>query len=230
MRRFDLHVHTRYSKDALIDPSKILEVLDKKGLKGIAVTDHGTIRGGTVTHELARKAGSDHIIIVGSEIKTEIGDIIGLFLKEEIKSRDSMQVLDEIGSQGGVSILAHPFRGTYIPRLHKAKKVYSQDLLQKVNFIEVDNARSRSHENTKARELAHDWGKPALGGSDAHFYAEIGAITVNFENEDVNTEDDLKRSLLGNSLKIERGRILFNNFYWYALTAALSRLNKLGLR
>ena len=230
MCRFDLHVHTKYSKDATIDPKNILNVLDKKKLKGIAITDHDTVRGGLIGKELAYKLQSKHIIIVGTEVKTEIGDILGLFLNREIKSRNSLEVLEEIKSQNGISILAHPFRGTYIPRLFQTAKIYSQEFIQRIDFIEAENARSRTQSNLKAKKLATAFGKPITGGSDAHFYAEIGSVAVNFGNRNINTEDDVKRCLLESNYEIERGHVLMNNFGWYALTASLSYLNRLGLR
>ena len=93
-----------------------------KGLDGIAVTDHNTIRGGVET-EKSNKSQLE--IIIGSEIKTEYGDIIGLFLNEEIKSTTFWEVIDEINSQSGLVVLPHPFR---------KNKVFPSEFINKIDF------------------------------------------------------------------------------------------------
>ena len=95
---FDLHIHSKYSFDSISEPKKIIKVAKNMGLNGVAITDHNTTKGGLE----AKKINRDHdfLVIVGSEISTEIGDITGLFLSEEIKSRNSMEVIEEIKKQG----------------------------------------------------------------------------------------------------------------------------------
>ena len=85
----------------------IRPVIEKKGLDGIAVTDHNSIKGAV---EVVKQAPSEVYIIVGAEIKTTIGEILGLFLNEEISSSNPLEVIDEIRDQGGLIILPHPFR------------------------------------------------------------------------------------------------------------------------
>lgn len=158
----DLHIHSKYSFDSLLSPKTILKVAKKKGLTGIAVTDHNTIKGGLEVRRINKD--KDFIAIVGSEIQTEIGDIIGLCLNEEIKSRISIEVLEEIKDQGGFVVLPHPFRG------HKLNRY----IVEHSDAIEVFNGRSTVEENSKALELARSYNKPFTAGSDAHFAAEIG--------------------------------------------------------
>jgi len=158
----DLHIHSKYSFDSLLSPKTILKVAKKKGLTGIAVTDHNTIRGGLEVKEINKDR--DFTVIVGSEVQTEIGDIIGLYLSDEIKSRISIEVIAEIKNQGGVVVLPHPYRG------HKL----NQYIIEHSDAIEVFNGRSTAEENFKALELAKRYNKPFTAGSDAHFAAEIG--------------------------------------------------------
>jgi len=161
--KFDLHIHSKYSYDSLLRPDMILKVAKKKGLDGVAVTDHNTIKGGVETSKVNKD--DDFIVIVGSEIKTEYGDVIGLFLTAEIRSRVFADVVDEIRNQGGLTVLAHPFRkGIVFPR----------DLLGHVDLIEGFNARSPKNLNQKALELAKDCRIPVTAGSDAHLGFEIG--------------------------------------------------------
>ncbi|HUM44554.1 MAG TPA: PHP domain-containing protein [Fervidobacterium sp.] len=158
----DLHIHSKYSFDSLLSPRTILKVAKKKGLTGIAVTDHNTIRGGLEVRKINKDR--DFTVIVGSEIQTDIGDIIGLCVNEEIKSRISIEVIEEIKDQGGYVVLPHPFRG------HKL----NQYIIELSDAVEVFNGRSTAEENFKALELAKRYNKPFTAGSDAHFAAEIG--------------------------------------------------------
>ncbi|ODS40249.1 MAG: hypothetical protein A7315_09170 [Candidatus Altiarchaeales archaeon WOR_SM1_79] len=184
---FDLHIHSKYSFDSILEPKKIIKVAKKRGLDGVAITDHNTIKGGLE----AKKINGDpnFLVIVGSEISTEIGDIIGLFLNEEIKSRNSMEVIKEIKEQGGLVVLPHPYRG------HKL----NEELIEKIDAIEVFNARSSKIENEKSAKLAERYGKPAVAGSDAHFSSEIGSgKTI------ISSKKEVKKDVLNEIIRLER--------------------------
>ncbi len=158
----DLHIHSKYSFDSILEPEKIIEVAKKRDLDGIAITDHNTIKGGVEAEKINKD--QDFLVIVGSEISTEIGDITGLFLNEEIKSRNSMEVIEEIKEQGGIVVLPHPYKG------HKL----NDELISSVDVIESFNSRTGRYENFFAEELAEKYKKPTIAGSDAHFESEIG--------------------------------------------------------
>ena len=160
--KFDLHIHSKYSYDSFLSPERIIRIARKKGLDGIAVTDHNTIKGGVETSDINK--GDDFIVIVGSEMRTEYGDIIGLFLNEEIRSQIFMEVVEEIRDQDGLVVLAHPFR----------KGIFPTDLLKYIDLIEGFNARSPEGLNRKAEELAGSHGMSMIAGSDAHLWFEIG--------------------------------------------------------
>jgi hypothetical protein len=185
--KFDLHIHSKYSYDSIMRPEKIIKVAKQKGLTGIAITDHGTIEGGLA----AKKCSKDFIVIVGAEIKTEeFGDIIGLFLNEEIKSREIWCVIDEMKDQDGIVVLPHPLRDH--------TNIFNGNLLNKIDAIEGYNARTGIDENIKAKEFADKSGLPAIAGSDAHFYGEIGlAKTI---VEDASSEEDIRRSILSDHI------------------------------
>lgn len=165
----DLHIHSKYSYDSLLHPRKILKVAKKRGLDIIAVTDHETIRGGIETQKLNRDR--DFHVIIGCEVNTEVGDIIGLYLEEEIKSQISTEVIEEIHTQGGYVVLPHPFRG------HKLQMIP----FEKIDIIEVFNSRSTPEMNNNALALAKELRKPIVGGSDAHFATEIGLCSVSIK-------------------------------------------------
>lgn len=182
----DLHIHSKYSFDSIMDPKKIIKVAKKRGLNGVAITDHNTIKGGLEAKKI--NEDPDFLVIVGSEISTEAGDITGLFLKEEIRSRNSREVIEEIKKQGGIVVLPHPYRG------HKL----NVELINKVDLIEGFNARSSKVENEKSGNLAEKYDKPAVAGSDAHFASEIGlGKTI------ISSEEGIKRDILNGRTKLE---------------------------
>jgi predicted metal-dependent phosphoesterase TrpH len=186
MLKYDLHMHTHYSRDGAIKPADAIRIAKKRGLDGIAITDHNTIRGGLEAQKLKPK-GID--IICGAEIKTDRGDVIGLFLNEEIRSFEHLEVIDEIRRQGGISIVPHPFdsmRGS-------AFWLTDRDS-NKMDAIEVVNARCVfKRSNTMANAYADNHHKCKVGGSDAHFGAEIAnAGTLVPEGEGV--ADAIRRS------------------------------------
>lgn len=185
---FDFHIHSKYSYDSLSSPKKIYKMALKKGLDGIAITDHNTIRGGL---EASKLDGSLYVVI-GSEIKTEKGDIIGLFLNDEIKSRDFSGVVEEIKGQDGLIVLPHPFK--------KDGRV-SRDLLDKVDLIETFNGKLSPKQNVKAQELAEKENKPVIGGSDAHLAGSIGTVktVLNFSDPIKDFEEIKKLLLTGDS-------------------------------
>ena len=164
--KFDMHVHSKYSRDCKLEPRDILKAAKLKGLGGIAVTDHDTIKGGIETKKIAE--GIE--VIVGAEIRTDKGEIIGYFLQEEIKSRALGEVMDEIKSQGGMTCIPHPYDIFRIYRLTPTKEI-----AKRIDFIEVFNSRCMLQEfNEKALSFALENNLGTSAGSDAHSLAEIG--------------------------------------------------------
>lgn len=164
--RYDFHMHTRHSHDSMMRPRKLVEVALARGLAGIAVTDHDTIAGGL---EARREAPPGFLVIVGEEISTEAGDIVGLFLEEEIRTRDPLVALAQIREQGGLAFLPHP--------LHGHKRI-TADVLRAVDAYETLNSRAGWFDPS----CAHLWeplkGKTVLGCSDAHLYHEVGRAST----------------------------------------------------
>jgi len=227
---FDFHIHSKYSFDSIISPEKIVKVSKNKGLKGIAIVDHNSIQGGL---EARKYETEDFFVILGSEIKTDVGDIIGIFINEDITSQDVFSVIDEVHEQNGIAILPHPFRGIKNGR-------FSDELLKKIDVIEGYNSRISSKKNLRAQEFAKRNNLPVIGGSDAHFYGEIGAARTIMEN--VFSEDDIKYSILKNKSSIEgsksqlyyRGgsRIIatIKSGRWYELPYVIGSISLKGIK
>ena len=150
-------------------PRAILKRARQVGLTCVAITDHDTIQGGVEAAKDAHEFGVE--VIVGTEIRTDIGDIIGLNLTEDIQEREWSWVLEAIHCQGGLVVFPHPYRD------HTAIDLIGRH----VDFIETWNARSNPRQNDLAVQLAGRLNKPALIGSDAHTYGEIGNACMELE-------------------------------------------------
>lgn len=185
--KYDLHVHSKYSRDGYLDPKSIVKIARKRGLSGVAVTDHNTIKGGLETKKYET---NDLKIIIGSEIQTERGEVMGLFLGEEIKSNTFQDVIQEIKDQNGLVIFPHPFdeiRGNGI------KPMYDDVFL--VDCVEVYNSRCLLEKyNRQAYEFAQVNKLKISAGSDAHFANEIGRAGVIVNSEITYTEELLKEN------------------------------------
>jgi predicted metal-dependent phosphoesterase TrpH len=162
----DFHIHSRYSYDSILSVESLLSRAKRVGLERIAVTDHNSIQGGIKAKEASRGSGLE--VIVGSEVKTDCGDIIGLYLHDEIREVRCDRVIEEIRSQGGLVVLPHPYRGHY--------SVY--ELAKKVDFIEIWNSKCSVEANVLAQELASSVNKKVICGSDAHSLSEIGSVKI----------------------------------------------------
>ncbi|MBM4241560.1 MAG: PHP domain-containing protein [Euryarchaeota archaeon] len=186
--KYDFHVHSKYSIDGFLDPEKIVMIAEKKGLNGIAITDHDTIKGGI----RAKKYQTENLkVIVGSEITTERGEIIGLFLKDEIKSQNSQDVIHEIKDQGGTVVIPHPFDELRNSGFRPTKKD-----VKLIDNIEVFNSRCIFQKyNENASIFAKKHKLAVIAGSDAHFVNEIGNGGVFTDNSDIRkaiTNNDFK--------------------------------------
>ncbi len=174
--KLDLHVHTKYSADCMNPPWLIMKMLKKRGLDGLAVTDHNSIRGWKSMQEAARKNSLQ--LILGEEIKVYhegrlSGEVLGLFLNEEIKKGEPGEVIDQVRQQDGIVVIAHPF--------DRIKGFRNLELFDgKIDAVECFNARVFSREtNERALNFALQKNLGMTGGSDAHIPFEVGlAYTI----------------------------------------------------
>ena len=186
--KYDLHVHSKYSRDSYLNPKTIIKIAQKRGLSGVAITDHNTIKGGLIAKKFEIK---DLQVIVGSEIETERGEVIGLFLNEEIKSKLFSNVIQEIKDQNGLIILPHPFdkiRGNGINP--------TKDDTPSIDCVEVYNSRCLLEKyNLKASEFAAANKLKISAGSDAHFANEVGKAGIVVHQKIEDPEELLDKNL-----------------------------------
>lgn len=189
MINFDTHVHTDYSSDGMVPIDRLVSISRRKGLNGVAITDHNNIEGALRIRE---KTSGDFLIVVGEEIRTSEGEITGLFLKEPIPPGLSPEnTIQMIKLQGGLVCITHPFCRFRRSRL----KFEALTRIRKmVDIIEVFNSRNiLDTDDVKAFRFAEDQNKLMVAGSDAHIAYEYGrAYMKMFPFDDV---EEFKKSL-----------------------------------
>jgi len=190
--KLDLHIHTDSSHDCKMNSSKVVKIAKKKGLEGIAITDHDSFLGISKTI----KASKDLLIIPGMEIKTEVGDILCLFLKEKIISKMFKEVVKETRKQKGIIVIPHPSIG----------HILTDEVLKNADAIEVFNSRLNESANKFAEDLALKLKKPGVANSDAHTYWEIGCSQTVVEVNSKSPEE-IKKAILNNKIQIVKKRL-----------------------
>jgi len=169
--RADLHVHTKYSYDSNMSLESIINRCLKVGINCVAIADHGMIAGALKLKEIA-----PFEVIVAEEVLTPLGEIMGLFLRDEIPSGLSAEeTIARIRAQKGLVCLPHSF-----DRLRGIGKYQEiERLLPEIDIIEVFNSRVMlSNANRKAKLFAQKHGLLCSAGSDAHSPHEIGHAYV----------------------------------------------------
>jgi len=167
----DLHMHTSWSHDCSIEPQALVDHSESEGLGAIAVTDHNLFGGALEVVELARKRKL--IVIPGEEVKTDMeGEIIGLFLKEEIpRGMTFAETVAAIREQDGIVYIPHPF-----DRMHAIPSAATlQRHIADIDVLEVYNARLLFEAyNDEALRFQRKYGLLAGAGSDAHVLQGVG--------------------------------------------------------
>jgi predicted metal-dependent phosphoesterase TrpH/glycosyltransferase involved in cell wall biosynthesis len=167
----DLHMHTSWSHDCAVEPAELVEHAEAEGLGAIAVTDHNAFGGALEAVELAR--GRALSVIPGEEVKTDAqGEVIGLFLREEIpRGMSFADTVEAIRAQGGLVYLPHPF-----DRLHSIPEPATiLRHLAEIDVFEVYNARLLFEAyNDEALRFARKYNLTAGAGSDAHVLQGVG--------------------------------------------------------
>jgi hypothetical protein len=167
----DLHMHTSWSSDCQIEVEDLLDHAEAEGLGAIAITDHNVFGGALEAVDLAD--GRSLTVIPGEEIKTDgQGEVIGLFLREEIpRGMPFGDTIAAIREQGGIVYLPHPF-----DRLHSIPDPATLHRhLGDIDVFEVYNARLLFEAyNDEALRFARKYGLTMGAGSDAHVVQGVG--------------------------------------------------------
>ncbi len=203
----DLHCHTAASFDSLARPASVARAAAARGLTHLAITDHGTLGGAL---EARDRAPEGLTILIGEEIRTLDGDLIGIFLSTPVPSGlPAAEAIVAVREQGGLVGMPHPFdrfRGALGRgvggRGVGGREVDGRDealieLSRSVDWIEAWNARLILGDgNARAAELAATAGLPGVAVSDAHTTTEVGVASTIVAG-DPSTPAGLRAALAG---------------------------------
>src|SRR5258706_15303231 len=105
----DLHSHTSASFDSLASPRAVVRAAANRGLTHLAITDHDRIDGALEAREMATREALPLTVLVGQEIRTRQGDLIGVFLERPIRSGlDALEAVGDVRAQSGLGGSPHP--------------------------------------------------------------------------------------------------------------------------
>lgn len=171
--RVDTHTHSEYSPDSRTSLTDQARAINAAGIDVVCATDHNTIEGALRLREIA----DGFSVVVGEEISTRDGEMIGLFLERALpRDLSGEETIARIREQGGIVVIPHPFS---VNRRYHMRRPSLDRLRALVDAIEVFNAREAfGLENRRAAAYAHEHGLLGTAGSDAHRAAEIGNAFV----------------------------------------------------
>ena len=177
--RVDLHSHTMWSGDSTTTPDEIEDAVVAAGLDVLCITDHNAIKGAT---DLAARLPCR--VIIGEELRTQYGEIIGLFLTDRIAAgTPPAEAAAAIRAQGGVVYVPHPFdpmrRNMAEPALYDLARAGLLDAVETINA--KTSLRSL---NERAAAFAAEFDLAAGAGSDAHVPLALGSAYVEMPDFD----------------------------------------------
>ncbi len=186
----DVHTHTMYSgfskysyfyfPDSVTTPEKSVRVAEKKGLDLLCITDHNTIKGA-----VEAKKYNGELVVIGEEIFSKSGEIIGLFLQEEIKpGLSAEETIELIHEQDGIAFAPHPF-SAYCSCVGKRLHGLRLDGIEVFNSLHRDG-----YSNAIALESSN--GHAKMGGSDAHSSSMIGNGFTTFSG---NSQEEFRSAI-----------------------------------
>jgi predicted metal-dependent phosphoesterase TrpH len=192
----DLHSHTSASFDSLASPRAVVRAAASRGLTHLAITDHDRIDGALEAREMAAREALPLAVLVGQEIRTRQGDLIGVFLERPIRSGlDAFEAIEEVRAQGGLVGIPHPFDRFRSSLLGTGEVDKLDELAPLVDWVETHNARIMvGNGNQRAAEWAVEHELSGVAVSDAHSVLEIGVAYAALDG-DPSTADGLRAAL-----------------------------------
>jgi predicted metal-dependent phosphoesterase TrpH len=183
-----MHTHSEYSPDSRTPVAVQALAIKAAGLDVVCATDHNTIEGALRLRELA----DGFRVIVGEEISSRDGEIIGLFLEKAVpRDLSAEETIARIHEQGGLVSIPHPYSHN---RIYRIRREALERVWPTIDAIEVFNAREAiANDNRRALAFSRLHDIPGAVGSDAHRPWEIGRAYV--EVPDFTGRDDLIASL-----------------------------------
>jgi predicted metal-dependent phosphoesterase TrpH len=186
MIKTDLHTHSIISPDGGIRAAEYKKILQNNILDCIAITDHNQL-----DFALQQNAQFGDKIIVGEEITTTEGEMIGLFLKTLVSSgMSARKTAEAIRAQGGLVYIPHPFETIR----QGIQEHILETIVESIDIIEVFNGRGRWRgKAAKALAFAQKHAIAQAASSDAHGYHGLGRTYTYLEK--IPTKDTMKALL-----------------------------------
>lgn len=171
--KLEMHTHTKYSHDSLLNKWFYLIVLKIKKINTIAITDHNEIKGAIEFNDFLKKYKIN--VIIGEEVFTNRGEIIGLFLQEKIEPGKTVRkTMEEIKKQGGIVYIPHPYDEKRYKTVIPEEEI--ENNIDLIDIIEVHNGRNiQPYFSERQLSIGNSYPAAAqLIGSDAHTFIELG--------------------------------------------------------
>ena len=162
-----IHFHSQYSTDSVLSIKKISRFLIKNKLNFAILTDHNTLEGSQKLREKL-KFHSDIEIPLAAEYKTNLGDIIAVFINQEIKAKEFNAFVEDVRAQNGLILFPHPFKNH-----QEIEKIAHQ-----CDLIEVFNSQCDDGMNQQAVKLAYEFKKQTYCASDAHLGCDMDKALI----------------------------------------------------
>ncbi|MCB0213409.1 MAG: PHP domain-containing protein [Anaerolineae bacterium] len=192
----DLHLHTNHS-DGYFSPSKTIDIIaSHASMDVIAITDHDTAEGAFVAQEYAHRRYPQLQVIIGQEVTTEEGDVVGLFLQSTLPQfATAYEAIEAIHNQGGLAVAVHPFFVGW--DMHSVKTAI---LRLPFDAVEVRHGCPFSIPFNIITGLVNRFGQrlPALGGSDSHIPYTTGQAFTWFPGK---SSTDLREAIVSNTVR-----------------------------
>lgn len=170
--KVELHTHTNYSYDSFLNKYFYLIMLKFKKINVVAITDHNEILGAIKFKDFLEKYNIR--VIIGEEINTQNGEIIGLFLKKKIEPGLSVSdTINQIKKQNGIVYIPHPYDEKRIKTVLNER--FIKENKHNIDLIEIYNGRNILEKFSLEQErIAKENEIQGVVGSDAHFFLELG--------------------------------------------------------
>ena len=169
------HIHTKYSIDSNLNPEDIVDFLIMNKYDQVVITDHDSIEGAIVAKEYSQSRYGDKFhVIIGEEISTDIGHIIGFPLQNLITQNNYEECFSKIKEQNGFICLPHPYKQ------HDMFDIHIPSVVDSIDFVETFNSRVTQDQNRYASKYADYFKINKIIGSDAHIHEELNNTSFSF--------------------------------------------------
>ena len=207
----DFHIHTRFSRDSILTEETFIRKAIERGLTHVAVTNHNNVEGAIAVRDKVADMGlTDRLtVILGEEVSTTDGEVVGLFLTKTIpRGLSANETADEIHRQGGLVSIPHPFdpfRGSHI----REGPLRNLAEMGKIDCVEVFNCRvTIQRHNEEAAEFARSYEIPGIAASDSHSSFEVAMAFNALPAFD--TAEELKAGLAENEWHASRSTVFIH--------------------